>query len=169
MNVENSTQEDIETIFDLYKKATQHQRDVKGTVVWPVFERSLVEKEILEGRQVKIVENTDVACVWAITFSDKEIWEEQDNDESIYIHRIATNPKFRGNGYVEKIVDWAKQFAKAHHKKFIRMDTVGENKKLIAHYTANGFDFLGMKKLKDTAALPEHYSKDDVCLFEIKL
>lgn len=169
MIIENSTPEDVDTILDLYDKATRHQVEVKGTVAWPVFERSLVEKEISEGRQYKIVENNDVACIWAVTFSDKEIWEEEDNDISVYIHRIATNPKFRGNGYVAKIVDWAKQFAEENQKKFIRMDTVGENKRLIVHYTANGFDFLGMKKLKDTSALPEHYSKDDVCLFEIKL
>mgnify|MGYP000033708847 FL=1 len=46
------------------------------------------------------------------------------------------------------------------------MDTVGLNKGLIKHYGSFGFDFLGIKKLKETTNLPEHYKEDDVCLFQ---
>jgi hypothetical protein len=34
-----------------------------------------------------------IACVWAVTFNDPEIWKN-DQDAAIYIHRIATNPDF---------------------------------------------------------------------------
>jgi len=49
------------------------------------------------------------------------------------------------------------------------MDTCGNNKRLINHYINCGFDFLGMKKLKDTSELPSHYHNTEVCFFEIEL
>ena len=116
---------------------------------------------------MKLIINGEIACVWAITYNDPEIWEDDDGESFIYIHRIATNPDFRGNNFVQIIVDWAKDFAK--NKKSIRMDTCGENRKLIQHYQNCGFDFLGIRKLKSASNLPAHYQNADVCYFEIKL
>lgn len=167
-NIENCTLVDTEIILDLYTKARERQKEYNA-VLWPEFQQSLVEQEICENRQWKIVENGDIACVWAITFSDPEIWEEKNNEPSVYIHRIATNPAYRGKNYVQQIVSWAKDFAKQLGKKFIRMDTVGNNTKLIEYYQSNGFLFLGMVELKNTAGLPEHYTKDQTALFEINI
>ena len=168
MNILNSTIEDIDEIFSLYKIATDYQQN-KPTVVWPEFDRSLVETEILENRQWKMMIDGTVACIWAITFSDPEIWEEWDNNSSIYIHRIATANGFRGKMLVADIVRWAKEYALQTGRKFIRLDTVGENKKLITHYTKCGFDYLGMIKLKNTAGLPIHYHNAEVSLFELEI
>jgi hypothetical protein len=44
---------------------------------------------------------------------------------------------------VLNIIEWAKDFGKENHKKFIRMDTWGENKKLIDYYIKCGFKFRG--------------------------
>jgi len=110
-----------------------------------------------------------IACVWATTFSDKQIWEERNKDAVVYIHRIATNPVFRGKNFVSTITGWAKQYAKDHNKNFVRLDTLGHNVKLIEHYTKAGFNFLGMFDLKNTRGLPAHYHNTPVCLFEIKL
>ncbi len=117
----------------------------------------------------KLVIDGQTACVWGITFTDPQIWEERDKDPSIYIHRIATNPDFRGQKFVTAIVNWARSYAKSRQKKFIRMDTCGNNQKLIKHYSSCGFDFLGMVRLKNADELPSHYQDADVCLFEIKL
>ena len=138
-------------------------------MVWPEFDKALIEKEILEGRQWKILIEDQVACVWSTTFDDPQIWEEQNNDPSIYIHRIATNPDFRGRNLVGEIVNWAKHYAELNHKKFIRMDTVGENKGLIAYYKRSGFEFLGLRKLTNTDGLPAHYYNATVSLFQISL
>lgn len=168
MTISNSTNQDIETIFMLYKIATDFQK-TKISVTWPEFERNLVEKEIAELRQWKMVVDNQIACVWATTFGDPEIWEERNIDPSVYIHRIATNPDFRGHNFVIQIVKWAKTYAQENNKNFIRLDTVGENKGLIAHYEKCGFDFLGLHKLKNTEGLPAHYKNASVSLFEIRI
>ncbi len=168
LKILNSTPQDLPEIFRLYGLATEFQKRTFPENTWPTFERELVETEIQEKRQFKIIIDDQIACVWAITFSDPQIWEERDNDPSIYIHRIAANPDFRGRKFVAKIIEWARAYANYHQKNFIRMDTCGDNQKLIKHYTDCGFDFLGMAQLKNTDELPSHYQGADVCLFEIK-
>lgn len=128
-----------------------------------------VAVEIAENRQFKLVIEDKIACIWAITYSDPKIWEAADNDASIYVHRIATNPDFRGNNFVKITVDWAIELAKDQNRKFIGMDTCGKNQTLISHYTYCGFQFLGTKRLKNTSGLPSHYHNANVCFFEIAL
>ena len=169
MLIENSTIEDIPEIFRLYKLASEHQKSVNAPVVWQEFERSLVEREIAEKRQFKLVIDDRIACIWAITLSDAQIWEARNRDKAVYIHRIATNPDFRGRKFVSKIVEWAKEFAAGSELDFVRLDTVGENKRLIELYTKAGFEFLGMFDLKDTSDLPVHYHNLPAALFEMKL
>ena len=169
MNILNSTIDDIDEIFRLYAIATNYQKDKFSGNIWPEFERNLVKTEIQEKRQFKLIINNSIACVWAITFSDPQIWEEKDKDPAIYIHRIATNPDFRGQEFVTKIVSWAKVYAHKHHKLFVRLDTCGNNVSLIAHYQKCGFNFLGISKIKSSEGLPSHYHNADVCYFEIKL
>jgi len=167
--IENCLMDDADEILSLYQSARELQT-TKGMVVWPVFEKRLIEKEIKELRQWKLVIEDTIACNWAITFSDKDIWGEKDKNDSIYIHRIATNPNFRGNRYIDRIVSWAKEYAKQRGNRFVRLDTLGNNTGLIEHYTSAGFQFLGMFELIDTSNLPGHYQVEpNCCLFEIDL
>lgn len=169
MKIENCAMTDVDTILSLYQSARDLQTQ-KKMVVWPIFESSFIEKEISEQRQWKLLINEIIACNWAITFHDKEIWGEKDKNDSIYIHRITTNPEMRGNRYVDRIVDWAKAYARQKEKKFVRLDTLGNNTKLIAHYTSAGFEFLGIITLTDTANLPGHYhTEPNCCRFELNI
>jgi ribosomal protein S18 acetylase RimI-like enzyme len=110
-----------------------------------------------------------IACIWATTFNDPQIWEEKNDDPSVYIHRIATNPDFRGQNLVGQIVNWVKNYAVENQKNYVRMDTVGDNPGLIKYYTKCGFDFLGLLKLKNTTGLPAHYHNATVSLFQMTL
>jgi ribosomal protein S18 acetylase RimI-like enzyme len=169
MLIENCTQNDIEMIQKLYSAARSLQIERK-MVVWPSFDNSFIINEINEKRQWKIVENGQILCNWAITFEDKEIWEERDKDDAIYIHRICNNPAFRGNRFIEQIVEWAKPYAAQLGKKYVRLDTLGNNTGLIKHYTSAGFEFLGIFKLTDTTKLPKHYQDEpNCCLFEMSV
>ena len=169
MKIVNSTLIDISEIFRLYGFASEYQKTKKTVVVWPKFNRLLVETELAENRQFKLLINDEIACVWAITFTDEQIWEERNLDAAVYIHRIATNPKFRGQNFIRVIVDWAKEYAQSNGKQYVRLDTLGNNVRLIKHYTNAGFSFLGMFDLKNTDTLPSHYKNTPACLFQIDL
>ena len=123
MTIKNVTASDIEKIFELYKIASNYQREKKTVIVWPDFDREMVITEISENRQFKLLVNNEVVCIWAITFSDEQIWEDSNTDSAIYIHRIAVNPNFRGNNYIATITNWAKEYALKKEIQFIRLDT----------------------------------------------
>jgi hypothetical protein len=93
--IQNSNINDIDEIFRLYKIATDFQK-TRFTIHWPQFDIKLIETEISENRQWKIIADGKIACIWATTFYDPQIWEERNDDPAVYIHRIATNPDFRG-------------------------------------------------------------------------
>jgi ribosomal protein S18 acetylase RimI-like enzyme len=169
MKIENVRLEEIDEIFRLYAVASAYQKSKKTVVVWPEFDRGMVTNEIIENRQFKLLIDDRFACVWAITFSDAQIWEKRNEDLAIYIHRIATNPDFRGRDFVGAIVSWAKDFAKSHGKQYIRLDTIGDNTRLIDHYCKCGFNFLGMFELANVDELPPHYKEGPAGLFEIDL
>ena len=169
MEIKKCLVSDTNEILLLYEAARNLQTQRK-MVIWPSFEKSFIEKEILEERQWKMVIDNIIVCNWAVAFEDKEIWGQKDTNDGIYIHRICNNPKSRGNRYIDTIVEWSRKYAAEIGKQFVRLDTLGNNTKLIEHYTSAGFEFLGMFKLTEIANLPSHYQDEpNCCLFEIDL
>ena len=83
MTIKNSTFDDISEIFRLYDLATNFQKIKFPTNTWPKFSESLIISEINDNRQFKLLIADKIACVWAITFSDPQIWEEKENESSI--------------------------------------------------------------------------------------
>ena len=167
MEIQSCTMADLNIIIELYDDARSLMRERK-MVVWPYFQPQFILEGIMEDRQWKIVIEDSITCIWSITYHDPEIWGERDQNNAIYIHRIATNPSFRGNRFIDVIVDWAKIYAKSLGKQFVRMDTDGSNTKLIKHYTSAGFSFLGRVILSNTHNLPAHYQKgQNYCFFEL--
>lgn len=166
MYIQNSTPDDLATIMSLYDSAIEHQKKV-FTKHWQPFDRQLIEREIKEERQWKMVIDDQIVCIFAITNNDPIIWKEKDKNPSLYLHRIVTHPDHRGNFFVKDIIAWALNFGREHGKQFIRMDTFGDNQKLIDYYVACGFNFLGLTTLGAADDLPKHYRNASLSLFEI--
>ncbi len=168
MEILRSTPADLETIFALYDAAIAHQKAVSH-LHWLPFDRNLIEMEIEQGRQWKIVIDGQVACIFMIAYSDPDIWGEKDKDDAVYLHRIVTNPAFRGRNFVFIITQWAKEHAKELHKEFLRLDTWSDNLRLKEHYIASGFAFLGEVTPTNLANLPSHYNFISLGLFELEV
>lgn len=168
MDFIQSTYDDIEVILELYDLAEKFQQ-TQGMVNWQGFERSLVVSTIDKGFQWHIEMNGEIACVFSLAVSDPLIWGEKDNDPAVYIHRIATNPRFRGNNFVKHIIEFVSAYAIKHNKQFVRLDTLSGNENLHNHYLRSGLSYLGDVRLKDPAGLPAHYSDGMFSLFEIKV
>ncbi len=168
MTIINSTPEDLPAIFDLYDKAIAYQKKV-GSRHWLGFEKKLIETEIAEKRQWKLIIEGKIACIFVITWNDAMIWGEKDEQPSVYLHRIVTNPEFRGHSCVKEIVSWAKTFCKQHNRKFIRLDTFGDNGPLIEYYKKCGFTYLGLTQMGKRPDLPKHYEGTSLALLQIEI
>ncbi len=168
MDFQPSTAADLDLIFEFYAHAIAYQKRV-SKMHWQEFDRALVEREISEGRQWKIMVGGAVGCVFVTTFSDPEIWAERDREPSIYLHRIVTHPDFRGANFVPAIIEWAKNEAKTSGLKYVRLDTWGDNQKLHEYYVRCGFRFLGIITPTNLHLLPSHYDGIRLALFEIEV
>lgn len=165
--IKNSLPNDIDTIFEFYDMAIEHQKKVFNKH-WQGFSRELVETEIADARQYKILVGGEVACVFAVTFNDRLIWGDRDRD-AIYIHRIVTHPSFRGFSFVKEIIKWAIDYARKNNLAYVRMDTWADNEKLLTYYTSCGFEYVGVVTLEKSEGLPKHYEGISLSLFEIKV
>ncbi|GEP92382.1 Acetyltransferase (GNAT) family protein [Chitinophaga terrae (ex Kim and Jung 2007)] len=166
MEIINSTTADIDAIFDLLNSGTAYQHRI-GAKPWAGFERELIETDVREKRAWKIVENGTMVCTFSLTFNDPDIWQEKDTPDAIYIHRISVHPDHHGKGYVKKIVEWSKAYAKSLNKTLVRMDTTGGNDKLNNYYVSCGFTLLGTVHVPKSPALPAHYTGGYSALFEL--
>lgn len=168
MEIIRATIDDLDTLMGLYDSAIAHQQAVSN-LVWKGFDRNMVINEIEEGRQWKVVVDGEAACVFMIAYNDPAIWDEKDADSAIYVHRISTNPNFRGRGFVKFITDWSIDFAKTNQIDFVRLDTWQDNAKLHQIYKNAGYTYVGIKEITPQANLPKHYWGVTLGLFEIKV
>lgn len=168
MEIVNSSAGDIDFIFQLFDAAIEYQSR-KGYNLWPRFERKLIETEIQEKRHWKIVEDNEIVCAFSVLYSDPLIWEGRDHEPSVYLHRIVINPEFKGKQIMLLIREWAVQHATQNSKKFVRMDTWGNNETLRNYYISCGFNYIGQQHLKEIKGLPPHYGGSELSLFEIEI
>lgn len=166
MQILPSTLADFDRIFTLYDDVMAYQK-TKFYRYWLGFNSEMTKKEIAETRHWKIMVNDTIVCVFSLTYNDPDIWFERDAEPSLYIHRIAVNPAFSGNGYVRNIITWAKQYAKQVGKKYIRIDTFGDNTKLINYYTSLGFTWLENRAPLIHETSPKHYVGVELALLEM--
>ena len=166
--VVNSSSDDIDFIFNLFDSAIEYQKR-NGYELWPQFRKALIETEIAEKRHWKIMDGETIVCIFSILYNDPIIWEEKDKEPSVYLHRIAINPSYKGKGIMKEIKSWVLQYAKENNKKYVRLDTWGNNESLKKYYVNCGFNYIDQKQLKDADSLPEHYCGLELSLFQIEV
>jgi len=168
MRIINCTEADIPFMLEQYDLAREYQQQ-RSNRYWQGFDRALIQREIEEKRQWKIVIDGTIACIFMIAYEDPNIWKEKSADPAIYIHRIVTHPEHHGKGLTKNIIAWAKEHAKQNGKKYLRMDTWGDNPKLNDYYSQCGFTLLEIVTPENTEDLPPHYSCISLSLFEMEV
>lgn len=61
------------------------------------------------------------------------------NSENLYIHRLATHPSHWGDGYGQKLMDFAENYAREHNYISVRLDTFSQNKRNQKFYESRGY------------------------------
>lgn len=168
VHVINSSYSDIDFIFKLFNSAIEYQKK-NGYDLWPQFSRELIESEISEGRNWKVIEGENVIGFFSALYNDPVIWTNRDKDPAVYLHRIVVNPAFKSKGLMQIIKEWAIAHAKQKGKHYVRMDTWGNNKNLREYYINSGFNYIGQQHLQETPELPPHYGGSVLSLFEIEV
>lgn len=157
--------DDVDAILHVYDLGIEFQKSLFYRH-WPGFDRDLLIREINESRHWKIVRDGEIACVFSVQFEDALVWKDSNEVPAIYLHRIMTHPKFRGNAYVKTIISWGKEYARENGKRYLRLDTFQDNTRLVAYYLQCGFTFCGLRYFTPDEGAPEHY-REGLGLFEM--
>jgi len=159
---------DLDTVLWLFDQAMELQGK-NGYKVWEGIDIIALQKDIDEGLQYKIVKGNDILCIFSTQHNDPFIWRDRDQNDAIYLHRIVVNPNFKGQKQFQKVLNWAKQFARQNNLKFVRMDTWADNKKIIDYYKSFGFEFIENYKTASATELPIQNRNLNVALLEMVL
>ncbi len=138
-----------------------------GVARSPVFPDSIIAGEIGVERHFMALRDDEVcAGFFSVTASDRGIWGERDRDDAIYIHRMCVNPLAKGGSLASDALKWAYGYAAGRGRRFVRMDTWGDNDRLIDYYKACGYRPAGFKDIGNDPGLSAHYHGIRLALFE---
>lgn len=141
----------FDTLLDIFLEVA-HWLRTNGLRQWSHFLDGYGRDDILasinNGTTLLIVKDEQVVGTVTVELSpdewDQHIWREIELDSSIFIHRLALSRSYSGHGLGRNIINWIEreiEFPK--NKKFIKLDCVGDNKKLNDYYKMNGFQYIG--------------------------
>ncbi|TPN87784.1 GNAT family N-acetyltransferase [Aquimarina algicola] len=68
-------------------------------------------------------------------------WITQNNN-NLYIHRLAIHPEYWGKGYAQQLMDFGENYAKDNNYQSIRLDTFSQNQRNIKFYETRGYQRL---------------------------
>lgn len=159
---------DLEQIFELFEHSINYQ-EKKGYPVWRNYDKNAIIKDIEDKNQYKVIVNDTTAIVFSVRYTDKIIWRDLDQGNSIYLHRIVVNPELKGQKLFEEILKWAIEHSKQKGLTSIRMDTWAVNPTIINYYKSFGFVFIENYTTPDTEELPIHNRNLALTLLEYKL
>ena len=126
------------SIVDLEQLYTITKSCAKDMIKNDIFQwnENYPSKEVLlkdiELQQIwKLEENKVIIAIIVLTeIEDKEYnkvkWLTK-NYKNLYIHRLAVDPNFQGQGYAQKLMAFAENYASENKYKSIRLDTFSKN------------------------------------------
>ncbi|HEX3627671.1 MAG TPA: GNAT family N-acetyltransferase [Verrucomicrobiae bacterium] len=151
---------------DFWDAALSFQ-NAAGMPLWSPYPADKIKGEIQAGLHYSAFLTDDVlAGYFSLALSDEVIWQEKEQGDAIYIHRMCVNPQCKGKNLAASILTWAYGFAAGVGRKFIRMDTWGDNPRLLNYYIACGFRRIGNRHIGFEPNLAPHYKNANLALFE---
>jgi RimJ/RimL family protein N-acetyltransferase len=150
-------------VMALFHEARAWHDEVKADP-WPEFDPEEV-RENIHGNAVFVLLRADTVVGTVTVFeSDPLIWT--DDQPALYIHRMATTRRLKGNGLCKFMVDQLSLHATELNKLFLRLDCWANNEKLKRYYEQLGFVRQRDLYMGDARSLPAHYWNSTTTLFE---
>ena len=166
MRIHPSTTSSENKFRDFWSAAISYQVS-KQLPLWSPYPEQKIKDEIQTGLHFSVFTPDDVlAGYFSLALSDELIWNKEERGDAIYIHRMCVNPDRKGCNLTTSVLAWAYGYALGVGRKFIRMDTWGNNQRLVNYYVACGFRHIGNRQLGVAPELPPHYHNANLALFE---
>ncbi len=110
---------------------------------YPTLER--FQKDI-ELQELYVLGEDEIKGIIALTeIVDEEYIPVQwltENTNNLYVHRLAVDPKYWGQGYAQQLMDFAENYARKKQYASVRLDTFSQNKRNQKFYETRGYQRL---------------------------
>lgn len=159
---------DLPAIYQLFEEAILFQK-ANNYIGWKNYDTEFLKADVESGNLYKIISDGNIICIFSVCFNDSLIWREKENGDSLYLHRVVLNQKYKGQKGFEKTLEWARSFAVSKGLKKIRLDTWADNEKIIAYYKGYGFSSIKNYVTPNTEDLPVQHRNLNVALLELNL
>lgn len=134
MLIKKALESDLALLLSVVKSCGQNLIE-QGIFQW---NENYPSKEVLQNdialQQIWKLElaNRMVGLIVLTEIADSEYQQVKwltKNQQNLYIHRLAVHPNFQGQGYAQKLMDFAEKYAKENGYNSIRLDTFSQNKR----------------------------------------
>ena len=169
MIIARSAAADEERFREFWNQALAKQRS-SGIPLWPEYPAALIREEIQAGLHFS-AHGSDgaLAGCFSLALADPLIWAREEKGDAVYIHRMCVNPAAKGNHLASNVLSWAYGYAARAGRKYVRMDTWRDNRRLIDYYVSCGYRLVGERHIVGDERLPSHYADIDLALFQNEL
>ena len=152
-----ATPDDAEPVYKVYWDVCWWLHNVRGVVHQWEGEpaREEIQDMVASGELYLAVLQDQVVGAFKLNEHDHH-WD--DDGVALYVHALAVNRKFKGQGVGRAMLDWAGDEARRRGKKVLRLDCMDENARLKQYYIEAGLELCSPR--------PEHRWS---ALFERKL
>lgn len=146
--IRQATKNDIDALEQIYRNRVRYN-DAHGTHQWSetdVTWNTLSKTYRMEDFYV--IEEAGELCA-AVCFVDYDpvYWPQMKPKESYYLHKICVDPKHRGKGYADALIEFFKAEGKRLQYSDVRLDVRAQKTKLRAMYERHGFVLVEQRKI----------------------
>ncbi|WP_308634430.1 GNAT family N-acetyltransferase [Paenibacillus silvisoli] len=150
IHVVQATAADAPAVMDLLVGAAKWLRS-KGSTQWSALlsgdDHHNVVGHIDKGELFMFKDGETLAGIVLLMLVpgdwDHGLWGPDGHEPVVYLHRLAINRNYAGQGLGEDIVKWAEEGIRFPGKDRIRLDCIANNEKLNAFYSGLGYAFKG--------------------------
>jgi ribosomal protein S18 acetylase RimI-like enzyme len=166
MKIHQSTLSSVAEFRNFWAAALAYQAAAQ-LPAWSPYPEEKINNEIAAGLHFSaFMPDGVLAGFFSVVLSDAMIWGSKEKGDAIYLHRMCVNPACRGKYLAASVLTWAYGYASGRGRKFVRMDTWGDNPRLVNHYVACGFQHIGNRQMGQAPDLLPHYKNANLALFE---
>lgn len=137
--------DEIKALTEACALAMQNQGIFQWNQHYPSYDR-LKQDIILEELFFLKLDGRIIGIIVLTSKMDEEYipveWLSRSGN-NLYIHRLAVHPDYWGQGYGQKLMNFAEDFARQHQFNSVRLDTFSQNKRNQRFYKARGYQKLG--------------------------
>lgn len=138
VKISPATKDDLGAVLRLLSDARQWHQD-QGVDVWQAFDPGQIGKDI-SAQRVFVAKIAGSTCgTITLVESDPLVWGRDEQDDAIYIHKLAASRTMVGMAIGARLIRWARSTARRRGRKWLRLDTWNGNRKMREYYERQGF------------------------------